>query len=422
MNSPRPTIRLAASTALAGVLALTACSTKASGSGSGGVDASGVKIGAGVSADSITLGVMTDKTGVFKNLGLSVSHGNELWAKDFNAAGGVCGRKIKLESVDHGYKADTAKTIYPQIEPKVLGFVQLLGAPVVAALEQNLSSDKLVAAPGSWSSELLENPYIMVVGTTYDIEQIGGMSYLKEKGLLNDGDTIGHIYIDGEYGVNGLRGSQFYASRHNVTIKDVKITSTDNDLTNVVTGLKGEGVKAILVTTTPAQTASIAAANKALGLNAPMLGNTPSFDPALLKTPAADALDKLHVMVSSAPFSADNPTVKDVAAKYKAAYAEPANFGVPYGYAVGQVWGAVLKKACENKDLTRDGIAAALKQTTSASTGGIVADLDFSQPGTPATRQVYVTQPDATAEGGLKVVKPLFEPAEAADYKAPHQK
>ncbi|WP_439382737.1 ABC transporter substrate-binding protein [Amycolatopsis lexingtonensis] len=408
--------------ALAAVLVLSACSTKAGDSGSSGSDSSGVKTGKGVTATEVTLGVMTDKSGVFKNLGLGVTQGNELWAKDFNAAGGVCGRQVKLEEVDHGYKADTAKTLYPQVEPKVLGFVQLLGSPVVAALKQNLATDKAVAAPASWSSELLDNPYVMIVGTTYDLEIIDGLSYLREQGLIKDGDTIGHVYIDGEYGKNGLRGSQFYAKKHSLTVKEVKITSTDSDLTNVVTGLKGAGVKAIVLTTTPAQTGSAVATNKALGLNVPVLGNNPTFDPALLKSPAAGALDKLTIVASSVPFSADLPKAKDVAAKYKAAYKETPNGGVPYGYAVGEVWGAVLKKACENKDLTRDGIAAALKQTTSASTDNLVAALDFSKPGTPATRQVYAATPDASAEGGVKYVKPLFEAPEAKEYVAPHQK
>jgi ABC-type branched-subunit amino acid transport system substrate-binding protein len=408
--------------ALVAVLALSACSTKANNSGSSGSDSSGVKTGKGVTATEVTLGVMTDKSGVFKNLGLGVTQGNELWAKDFNAAGGVCGRQVKLEEVDHGYKADTAKTLYPQIEPKVLGFVQLLGSPVVAALKQNLATDKAVAAPASWSSELLDNPYVMIVGTTYDLEMIDGLSYLREQGLIKDGDTIGHVYIDGEYGKNGLRGSQFYAKKHNLSVKEVKITSTDSDLTNVVTGLKGNGVKAIALTTTPAQTGSAVAANKALGLNVPVLGNNPTFDPVLLKSPAAGALDKLTVVASSVPFSADLPKAKDVAAKFKAAYKETPNGGVPYGYAVGEVWGAVLKKACDNKDLTRDGIAAALKQTTSASTDDLVAALDFSKPGTPATRQVYAAIPDASAEGGVKYVKPLFEAPEAKEYVAPHQK
>ena len=414
--------RLAASVTLVAALALSSCSTKAADSGSSGADSSGVKTGKGVTATDITLGVMTDKSGVFKNLGLGITQGNELWAKDFNAAGGVCGRQIKLEEVDHGYKADTAKTLYPQIEPKVLGFVQLLGSPVVAALKANLATDKTVAAPASWSSELLDNPYVMIVGTTYDLEMIDGLSYLQEQGLIKDGDTIGHVYIDGEYGKNGLRGSQFYAKKHNLTVKEVKITSTDSDLTNVVTGLKGDGVKAIALTTTPAQTGSAVSANKALGLNVPVLGNNPTFDPALLKSPAASALDKLTIVASSVPFSADLAKAKEVAAKYKAAYKETPNGGTPYGYAVGEVWGAVLKKACDNKDLTRDGIAAALKQTTSANTNDLVAPLDFSKPGTPATRQVYAATPDASAEGGVRYVKPLFEAPEAKEYVAPHQK
>jgi hypothetical protein len=63
-----------------------------------------------------------------------------------------------------------------------------------------------------------------------------------------------------------------------------------------------------------------------------------------------------------------------------------------------------------------------MQQTTSADTGDLVATLDFSKPGAPATRQVYVARPDATAEGGLRVVEPLFEADEAKAYRAPHEK
>lgn len=401
---------------------LASCSTKGGGTTNGG-STDGVKTGIGVTADQITLGVMTDQTGVFKNISTAVTQGNQLWVKDFNAAGGVCGRQVKLEIVDHGYKADTAKTLYPQIEPKILGFIQLVGSPIMAALGKDLQEDKVTTTPTSWSSELLGNPYVMMVGTTYDVEMIDGLSYLRQKGLIADGDAVGHIYIDGEYGANGLRGAKYFAQQHNLKLSEIKITSTDNDLTNVVTGLKGQGVKAILVTTTPTQTGSVAAANKALGLNVPILGNNPAFDPLLHKSPAASALDKLYIVASSVPFSADIPKARDVAQKYKAAgYTEPPNAGTPYGYAVAEVWGAVLRKACENKDLTREGIQKAMQQTTSADTGDLVAALDFSKPGAPATRQVYVAQPDASAEGGAKYVQPLFESDEAKAYRAPHEK
>ncbi|WP_405059461.1 ABC transporter substrate-binding protein [Kribbella sp. NBC_01505] len=403
------------------VLPLAACSTKG-GAETNSTSAGGVQAGTGVTDKDITLGVMADLSGPFKSLSTAITQGNELWAKDVNAAGGVCGRQIKLETVDHGYKADTAKTLYPQIEPKVLGFVQLTGSPVMAALGKDIETDKVTTTPASWSSELLGNPYAMIVGTTYDIEMIDGMSYLQEKGMLADGDSVGHIYVDGEYGANGLRGSKYYAEQHKLKLHDVKITSTDTDLTNVVTGLKGQGVKVILLTTTPKQTGSAAAANKALGLNVPILSNNPAFDPVLLKSPAASALDKLYIVASTVPFAADIPKAKEIAQKYTAAgYKEPPNAGTPYGYAVGAVWGTVLKKACDNKDLTRDGIHKAMQQTTSADTGDLVAALNFGTPGAPATRQVYVAQPDAAAPGGTKYVQPLFESELAKTYKAPHE-
>ena len=404
-------------------LALAACGSTADTAAGGGSGAGGVKTDKGVTDTQITLGVMGDTSGVFKNLGAAINAGNQLWADDVNKAGGICGRQLKLEIVDHGYKADTAKTLYPQLEPKILGIVQLLGSPVLAALKQNLIDDNVTAAPASWSSKILNNPNVMMIGTTYDLEQVNGLAYLQQQGLIKDGDTIGHIYIDGEYGSDGLLGSQYYASKHGMTIKDAKITSTDNDLTNIVTGLKGAGVKAIALTTTPGQTASVLAANQALGLNVPVIGNNPTFDPALLKSPAAGALGNLYVAASSPPFSSKTPRAASLAAAYKAKYAgSPLNAGVDVGYVEGLVWQSVLTKACDNKDLSRAGVQTALKSLTSVKTDDLVAELDYSSPGAPPTRGVYIAKVDAAAEGGLTEVAPLFTAADVAGYKAPFQK
>jgi ABC-type branched-subunit amino acid transport system substrate-binding protein len=359
---------------------------------------------------------------VFKNLGAALNAGNEQWAADVNEAGGICGRQVEIEVVDHGYKADTAKTLYPQLEPQVLGMVQLLGSPVLAALEPNLVEDDMLAAPASWSSEVLDNPGVMMIGTTYDLEIVNGLAYLQQEGLIADGDTIGHIYIDGEYGGNGLKGSQYYAQQHNLTINEAKVTSTDNDLTGIVTGMRGAGVKAIVLTTTPGQTASALAANQALGLNVPVLGNNPTFDPALLESPAAGALGNLYVSGSSAPFSSPNPKVVEITTEYKEANPDsPRNGGVVVGYVEGLVWQNVLTAACEAGDLTRAGVKNALTTLTSVDTEGLVDVLDYSSPGAPPTRGVYIAQVDANAEGGLTEVAPLFTAPEAETYVAPFQ-
>ena len=407
--------------ALTCTLVLAACGSTADTAG-GTAGAGGVITDVGVTDTTITLGIMGDTSGVFKNLGAGLNAGNQLWADDVNAAGGICGRQIEIETVDHGYKADVAKTLYPQLEPNVLGMVQLLGSPVLAALEPNLIEDNMLAAPASWSSEVLDNPGIMMIGTTYDLEIVNGLAYLQQQGLIADGDTIGHIYIDGEYGGNGLKGSQYYAQQHSLTINEAKITSTDNDLTGIVTGMRGAGVKAIVLTTTPGQTASALAANQALGLNVPVLGNNPTFDPALLETPAAGALGNLYVSASNAPFSSENPKAVDVTTRYKAAYPDsPRNAGITTGYTEGVVWQNVLEAACTAGDLSRAGVKNALTTLTEVDSEGLVDVLDYSSPGSPPTRGVYIAQVDATVEGGLREVAPLFTSPEAETYVAPFQ-
>jgi ABC-type branched-subunit amino acid transport system substrate-binding protein len=408
--------------ALASALVLAACGTTADSANAPAAGAGGVKTDVGVTDTTITLGVMGDTSGPFKNLGAGLNAGNQLWADDVNAAGGICGRQVELEVVDHGYKADVAKTLYPQIEPKVLGFVQLLGSPVLAALKQNLIDDDVLAAPASWSSQVLDNPRIMMIGTTYDLEIVNGLSYLQQQGLLADGDTIGHIYIDGEYGGNGLLGSQYYASKHNLTLKEAKVTSTDNDLTGIVTGMRGDGIKVLVLTTTPTQSASALAANQALGLNVPVLGNNPTFDPALLQSPAAGALGNLYLAASTPPFSSPNPKAQEIAAAYKQNYpSAPINAGVHYGYVEGLVWQSVLTAACEAGDLSRAGVATALTSLTSVTTEDLMTPLDYTSPGAPPTRGVYIAKVDAAAEGGLTEVVPLFTSPDAEGYKAPHQ-
>ena len=94
----------------------------------------------------------------------------------------------------------------------------------------------------------------------------------------------------------------------------------------------------------------------------PVLGNNPTFDPALLNSPAAGALGKLYVAASSPPFSSKTPKAVQVAKEYKAKYpGSPLNAGVHTGYVEGLVWQAVLEKACSTSDLSRTGVQTALK-------------------------------------------------------------
>ncbi len=189
-----------------------------------------------------------------------------------------------------------------------------------------------------------------------------------------------------------------------------------------VTQLKSQNVKAVLITTSPTQTGSVATQMQAQGIgDLPIIGVNPVFAPTLLDTPAKDALGNLYRGMFVAPMSSDIPVVKQIVQAFKAKYTDPIQDGVNFGYVSGLAFQAVLEQACKDKDLTRAGILSASRKVK-VDTDGLTAPLDFSKEGQPATRATYVEQVDAAALGGVKVVGKLEASKEAKSMKIPPQK
>ncbi len=398
-----------------------ACSTKSDNTSSSqsSSDANAIKTGPGVTADTITVGELTDLHGTFAALGKSITNAQKMYFDEVNAAGGVCNRKIDVVVKDHGYDVQQAVTLYQQVNNNVLGLPQSLGSPMNTALLPNYASDNMVAIPASWAETLLSNPDIMMVGTSYPVEMVDGIDWMIEKGMLKSGDTIGHIYFEGEYGENGLIGSKFAAQKNGLKLIEQKIKATDSDVSAQVTNLKNAGAKAILLTTGPKQTASAAATEAAIGYDVPILGNNPVFAPGIMDTAAGPQLEKnLYLIASWAMPSADIQSVKDLVANYQKAYPDAeVDGGVTWGYAAAKAFTEVMKSACDNKDLSRDGMANAFRASTAVDTGGIVAPLDYSKKGEAPSKKVFIFQPKKDALGKLVPVQSdLYEGKDMADY------
>jgi len=392
---------------------------KSSSGGGGGGSSGSVKTGPGITAKAITLGVLTDLSGVFAPLGKPTMQANQLFWKERNAQGGVCNRTVKLVVKDHGYDPQKAVVQYRELSSQVAGLQQLLGSPITAALLPSLKSDQMVSLLAAWPSSLLPNDNIIITGTTYDVEMINGLDYLMQQGKLKKGDKIGHIYFEGEYGENGLKGSKFFAQKNGITVVEQKIKATDEDMSGQVAALKRRGVKAIAFTTAPTQLASAAGIAAAQGLNVPLVGNNPTYDPALLKTPAAKALKANAWIVSSiAPFNLDKPDVQKVASDFQEAYPKEIPKGsAPFGYMQGKLMYEILNQACQNKDLSRAGLVKAAHQVKGLDTGGLTAaPLDYTTLGQPSERAVYIAQP-ANEPGGLKALPQTFESDTAKSYE-----
>ncbi|MFJ4466667.1 ABC transporter substrate-binding protein [Streptomyces sp. NPDC089424] len=418
MNVTHPTRILLASALSALLLATTGCSSKADGDDAGN-GADGVKSGPGVTDKTVRLGALTDLTGPYATLGKSIVQAQQMWADETNADGGICGRKVEIVVEDHGYDVQKAVTAYADISADVVALPQVIGSPVVAALIDDIERDHMLTFPQAWAASLLGKDSVQVLGTTYDVDMIAAVDFLTRTKGLKKGDKIGHVYFEGDYGANALEGSTWAAERAGLTVTGQKIKATDTDLTAQVSALRAAGVKAVLVSAGPAQTASLAGVAASRGLQVPIVSSAPGFAPQLMKTPAAKALEAMLHVVSAAPaVSADLPGVKTMVAAYQKKYPGAlVDSGVLSGYNAAQLMGADLKKACEAGSLAREDVVKAHRSQKNADTG-LGTPQDFSDVNAPASLETYVLRPDAKALGALVIAEEAHRAPGVEEYVA----
>ncbi|MBG0829652.1 ABC transporter substrate-binding protein [Planomonospora sp. ID67723] len=420
MAISRTSRRVAALAVLA--LAVTACASEKATGGGGDAAASGdgVKTGPGVTADKITIGMITDLTGPYASFGKSLTNAQQLYFEQVNQAGGVCGRQIESIVRDHGYDVQKAVAAYTEIGPKSVALAHVVGSPMVNAVKQRIEADQMLTIPQAWATHLLGSKPIQVTGTTYDIDMINAVDYLsKEKGIKS-GDKIGHLYFEGDYGETALNGSKFAAEKLGLELVEQKIKATDQDMTAQVAAFKKAGVKAILVSVGPRQTASLVGVALAGGMKVPFMGSNSAYSPQLLPTPAGPALlASFEYVTAGAPMSSELPSIKKLGDDYKAKYPDAAvDSGVSAGYTAAGIVVDALKKACESKDLTRAGVVTAHRSqsTWGEQYGGT---MDFTAFDKPASLRSYVVKPDKDALGGASIVKEPFSSDLVKEYQVP---
>lgn len=409
-------LRALAVCAVVGALALTGCSTRSD--SDSGASEDGVKTDFGVTDDTITLGVMSDFSVVYGPLAKSVYAGNQIWADEVNEDGGICGRTVEFEVQDQKMDTQLANTQYAGMKDKVLGLVHVLGSPVISSLLPQIQADKMPTMAVGWSADYLGTPELTVLGTTYALDEINGVQHLVDSGKVAEGDAIGHIFMAGDFGENAAAGGEYAAGELGLTWVGKKVDPTATDISAEMSALKAAGVKAILVSTGPKQTAMVAAQAPSLGLDVPILVNAPSYDPSLLASPAGPTILKnLEVVTSVQAFAGESELQKRVQEAFPAVAEDGAapTQHVLTGYAVGSVMGEAIEAACEEGDLTREAVAGHVRELGEVEIGAYPT-LDLTDPAVPASKQSLILKA-SEVDGGLEVAEDYFSSPLVESFK-----
>jgi ABC-type branched-subunit amino acid transport system substrate-binding protein len=418
----------------AGLLAvLAACGSGGSGNNTTSPGGGTVKTGPGVdtTAKTIALGVLTPLSGPVAVIGKPLTNGQKAYFDSINAGGGIDGYKVNLVQRDDQYNPQQHVQFFNEIADQVALIAQSLGSPTTLAIQQGADAKGIVIGAATQSSSWVTDKVMAVIGTPYAIDDANGVDYIVNQ-LGKKSAKIGIIYQNDEYGQDGIRGYDAAKTAYNFTdVGRAPYGATDADFSAQVLAMKNAGAEYVFLVTTPSPTGKIVGTAAALNYHPTWVLQGPAWSEYLM-TKTGTIEDTTHTPVYPA-FAAGTTWVLGYEAQWgdnnvpgmAKFLSDTQTYGsgqIPdyyymYGYALAKVEAAILKKAIESGDLSRQGILNAKLNLGTVDLGGLLPSVTYTTQLGPVSRKSSISVVDPTVPGFLKPKSSFFESDAAKNMK-----
>lgn len=366
----------------------------------------------------IYLGTISDLTsGPFAALAVPITKAQSEYWKRVNKAGGIGGKyevDVQAWVRDNKYNPETHRQVYNEIKDHVLGLAQTLGSPTTAAIIDDLKSNDIVSAPASWTSAWEFEDVIVETGANYCIEAMNSVDYAME---VYKPKSVMAVHLAGDYGADAAAGAKIAAEKNGLTFTNLETPSGATEQGGAITEITKNKPDLVILTTGPADAATIIGQAAAAGYKGRFIGTGPTWNPALLKSPAAPALKALYEQSSPGkPWGAETP---GHAAMRAALPGVSPNDGYTSGWAWSYPMKAALDKMVASGDISRKGLLAAVKSLATVDYEGMLPPEagNFAGDANTATfRQTLINKVDETAPTGVSIVKDFFTGPTASAY------
>ncbi|GIH27381.1 branched-chain amino acid ABC transporter substrate-binding protein [Acrocarpospora phusangensis] len=366
----------------------------------------------------IYLGTISDLTaGPFAAQAVPITKAQSVFWARVNKAGGVGGKyEVDVDTYvrDNKYNPETHRQVYNEIKDKVLGIVQTLGSPTTAAILDDLKANSIVAAPASWTSAWEFEDVILESGAPYCIEAMNAVDYAVE---TYQPDSVMAVYYPGDYGADAAAGAKIAAEKNGVKFTAVETPSGATAQGGAITAITKEKPDVVIVTTGPADLAAIVGQSAAAGFEGRFIGTGPTWNVALVQSPAGPALKALYEQSAPGmPWAADTPGHQ---AMREALGSVTPNDGYTSGWAWAYPMKAALEKMVAGGDISRAGLLAAVKSLTTVDYEGMLPPEAGNYSGDPNSavfRQTLINKVDEAAPTGVTTTKGFYTGPTAQAY------
>ncbi|WP_292672348.1 ABC transporter substrate-binding protein [Nocardioides sp.] len=397
-------------------LVATGCRDSDDGGGGGGdgeISAPGVTEEAcpdAVNEDNgcIYLGTISDLTqGPFAPLGVPITEAQEAFWARVNEEGGIGGYDINVTEYvrDNLYNPQTHKQVYGEIEGDVLALAQTLGSPTTLAILPDMERDEMVGAPASWTSLWAFEDAILESGTNYCVEGMNAVDYMVAE---KDISSVMAVHYPGDYGGDGAAGAEIAAEANGIDFTGVETAPGQEEQAGAISAILDAKPDLVILGTAPTETAVIVGQTAAQGFTGQFIGLGPTWNPALLATPAAPALEALYMQSGYwGPYGSDTPGHE--AMREALGEVEQPNDG----YTAGWAWSYPLKAALEewlagDYDKDRAGLLEAVQSLETIDYEGMLPEEAGNRSGEPDDnifRASVLSKVDKAAPSGVSLVQ-----------------
>jgi ABC-type branched-subunit amino acid transport system substrate-binding protein len=343
-------------------------------------------IGVDLDAGTITVGLLSDLTGVFSALVKPVTDGYSAQVEAINAAGGIHGLQIELEIRDTVYSVDNHVQLYEEIRDSVVALGHSTGSPHSMAINDAMAEDDVFAVPLTWYSGWSDpaiNANLVPHGQPYCIEAMNVLGYLVEQNP--DIKTVAIASNAGDFGQDSAQGAKIAAEALGLEVVydgEAKVNAADEaSLAEVVTGIVTSAADVVFLTTSPGAFAGIYGQSLAAGVAATWTGSAVAWVPSFIgpDSQIRDAAQRDWLFsLPYSPWNTDNAGTEAAVDMLKAAIPDIQPFDYYLeGAAEALLMERILNDAYESGDMTRAGVLAAAKGLESFSTDGLWPDQSF---------------------------------------------
>ncbi|HEX2890001.1 ABC transporter substrate-binding protein [Vineibacter terrae] len=310
--------------------------------------------------DTIKIPNIIELSGGGATVGNNWKNGSQLAAEEINAAGGILGKKIRLEFVDTASDPGKARAAVQRAldEEPIAIFGPIYSGSVSATLKLTADAETAQIMGGEAANLTAQgSKYLFRTSFGQNVSMPKIANYLRDEVKAK---SVAVVYVNNDFGKGGRDAIIKELKERNIAVAaDLSTEAGQADFAADVIKLKGANADAVFVYLNEEESARFLREAKKQGLNRPLIGETTLLGQKVIDL-AGDAADgvKGHVgLTVDAPI----PAIQEFGRKFQARY----NYKPDHNGVKGYIAVYMLKAAAEKAGkLQPKAIAAALHGLT----------------------------------------------------------